>query len=182
VDATTTRGAGSDGLTYAAAVFAPLRDAWLAGRARLTMLAAVGSAAAEVAVESYRGRMVLAGDVASDETRTRIEASVRELAGVCGVSNQIRIRGTQYLRPGGSDAEIRTALTAQLRQAPELRPSIITVDTVYDGVVRLMGVAHDGDASARAFDLAIDTPGVRRVINDIALQTDTAADDDAYAA
>ena len=48
----------------------------------------------------------------------------------------------------------------------------MVVDSVYDGVVRLTGVACDAYTCSAAFALAVDVPGVRRVINDMTLQTD----------
>ena len=73
-------------------------------------------------------------------------------------------------------------MTAQLRHALPLRGSIVTVESVYDGVVRLAGAARDARASEIAFELAHAVPGVRRVINDVVLQTQLAAEDDADAA
>ncbi len=102
---------------------------------------------------------------------------MRGLAGVNGVSNRIRVGDKPCLRIGGTDAEIRVAVTARLRQARALRGSIVVVDSVYDGVVRLTGVARDADTCSAAFALAVDVPGVRRVINDMTLQTDEPAGD-----
>jgi osmotically-inducible protein OsmY len=173
---------GSEPASYATAVFAPFIDAWTAARARFAILAVGGSTLSNVTVEAIRGSVILAGDVATEAARTQAEAAVRDWAGGVGVSTQIRVRGKHCLRQGGSDAEIRTAVTARLRQAPELRGSIVTIDSVYDGVVRLIGATEDAATAARAFDLAIEVPGVRRVINDVALQLPTAEDDESDAA
>ena len=167
----------SESETIAEAVFAPFRDAWIAARARFRLLSTLGSEVAEVNVEAWRANVILAGDVATSELREAAERVARGLAGVIGVSNRIRVRGEQSLRIGGSDAEIRVAVTARLRQARELRGSIVVVDSVYDGVVRLTGAARDADAATTAFTLAVDVPGVRRVINDVALQMDDPAGD-----
>jgi osmotically-inducible protein OsmY len=176
---TTLSCAGSESASYVAAVFAPFRDAWLATRARLAMLVAAGSDVAEVSVESYHGNLVLTGAVATEEARERAEAAVRALPESFGVMNRIRVRGEQRLRPGGSDAEVRTAVTARLRHAPELRGHIIAVEAVYDGVVRVVGCVPDAATAAVVFDLVADVPGVRRVINDVALEPDVNDDADA---
>jgi osmotically-inducible protein OsmY len=181
VDATI-RQEGSEPASYATAVLAPFVDAWTAARARFAILAAGGSALSNVTVEAIRGSIILAGDVASDAARAQAEVAVRTWAGGVGISNQIRVRGKHCLRPGGSDAEIRTAVAARLRHAPELRGSIVTIDSVYDGVVRLIGAAENAAVAALAFDLAIEVPGVRRVINDVALQLPAAEDDESDAA
>lgn len=181
MDATTRQDVRSEPGSYATAVLDPFRDAWTAMRARFAMLAAGGSDLSNVSVEAIRGNVILAGDVATAAARDRAEAAVRDHAGAFGVSNRIRVRGAHCLRPGGSDAEIRTAVAARLRHAPELRGSIVTIDSVYDGVVRLIGAVDDAATAALAFDLAIEVPGVRRVINDVALQLPAAEEDESAA-
>jgi osmotically-inducible protein OsmY len=168
--------------TLGEALFQPFSDAWLAARSRFALLATLGIEAGEIAVEAYRGNVILTGDVASRAASDGAEHAVRAVPGVVGVSNRLRIRGEECLRGGATDAEIRTGVTAQLRHALPLRGSIVTVESVYDGVVRLAGVARDARASAIAFELAHAVPGVRRVINDVAFETEPAADDDADAA
>ncbi len=158
------------------ALFGPFWDAWLAARTRFTLLARLGTDAAEVGVEAFRGNVILAGDVGRSETRDEAERIVRTSAGVHGVSNRIRVRGAHCLRPGTTDAEIRTTVNAELRNARTLRGSIVTVESVYDGVVRLAGAARNAHASTTAFDLAVAVPGVRRVIDDVVLQAEYADD------
>lgn len=164
----------------ATAVWEPFRDAWLAARTRFALLAELGARASEVQIEAYRGNLVLAGDVATSEARAAAEDTVRRVPGVVGVSNLLHVSDVATAR-GRTDAEIRTAVTAALRHARALRGSIVVVNSVYNGVVRLTGVARDEAASATAFALAVAVPGARRVINDLALTSDT-ADADADAA
>ncbi len=173
---------GSESDSLAVAIFRPFRDAWLAARARFTVLAEAGSAAGHVNVEAFRSKIILTGDVPSRETSDTVERAARRVPGVVGISNQLRIRGDQCLRSGSTDAEIRTAVTARLRTARELRGSIIVVDSVYDGVVRLTGGARDAVACNAAFALAVDVVGVRRLINDVTLQPTAYAESDADAA
>ena len=166
------------GLTQA--LFAPFRDAWNAARARLAVLIALGRDGGDVAVEAYRGNVVLHGDVADRAASAAAERAIHALG--VGVSNRLRVRGAHAPNVGISDAEVRTAVHARLRDARKLRGSIVTIESVYDGVVRLSGVARDARAVAHAFDLVIHVPGVRRVINDVVPQRQPAADDDADAA
>ena len=158
------------------AIFAPFRDAWLAGRARFTILIALGPEAGDIAVEAFRSNVVLHGDVGSRDASERAERAVRALPGIVGVSNRTRVRGARAPRIGGTDAEVRAGVTARLREARALRGSIVTVE-VYDGVVRLTGVARDPIAATTAFELALAVPGVRRVINDVVPYSASTADD-----
>lgn len=161
-------------------MLAPFRDAWIAARARLAVLVALRGDAGDVAVEAYRGNVVLSGDVATRAASDAAESAVHALG--IGVTNRIRTRGEHALRSGATDAEIRAAVNARLREARALRGSIVTIENVYDGVVRLTGVARDAHAAAEAFEIAVHVPGVRRVINDVAPHRQPAADDDADAA
>jgi osmotically-inducible protein OsmY len=161
---------GSEAESFGEALFAPFRDAWLAARTRFAILAEVGVDAAAVNVEAYYSNVIIAGDVGSRDLSAAVERTARNVPGVFGVSNRVRVRGAECLRAGTTDAEIRTALTARLRAARMLRGAIIVVDSVYDGVVRLTGVAPRRGESEAAFALALDVPGVRRVINDVILQ------------
>jgi len=160
---------GSESTSFATAVLAPFRDVWLAGRARVAVLAAAGREAGAVSVEAFHGRVVLAGDVATHADRDRIERAVRELAGVVGVENHTRVRNEQRGRPGVRDAETKLLVAAALRRAPFLRACTVHLGCIYDGVVTLTGTVNRPEVADATFDLVIALPGVRRVISDIAI-------------
>lgn len=166
----------------ATAVWEPFRDAWLAARTRFALLIELGVDASDVQVEAYRGSVILAGDVTSSEASAAAEETARGVPGVVGVSNRLHVPEMPTAR-ASTDAEVRAAVTAELRHARALRGSIVVVDSVYDGIVRLTGVARDAVASGMVFALAAAVPGVRRVINDVTLSSDAAdGDSDADAA
>jgi len=172
----------STGETLATAISEPFRDAWLAARTRFALLMELGAGASEVQVDAYRGSLVLTGDVATSDASAAAEETARGVPGVVGVSNRLHVSEVPAAR-ASTDAEVRAAVTAELRQARALRGSIVVVDSVYDGVVRLTGVARDATASATAFALAVAVSGVRRVINDVATASDAVdGDKDADAA
>lgn len=155
-----------------ASIFDPFRDAWLAGRARLVILAACGSAAADVMVEVHHGRLVLGGEVGSATVRDQVEESIRFLPSLVGISNRLRVRGAHVRRPGNTDGEVRTALSARLQKSRGAgHPHRIYVDGVYDGVVTLAGTATTEAERLDAFEIAIRTPGVRRVVSDVVLES-----------
>jgi osmotically-inducible protein OsmY len=158
---------GSQQRSYASAIFAPFSDAWLAARGRFAVLARSGAAAAGVSIIAYHGRLVLEGDVGDPDVRAEAEAAVRNVPGVVGVDNRLRVPGEHTRRGIDCDDEIRAVVATRLRRAPVLRESTIRVASVYDRVVTLSGIASPR-ASAAAFEVAIRIPGVRRVVNDIA--------------
>ncbi len=168
VDTIDATASGSESTSFATAVLAPFRDVWLAGRARVAVLAEARGAAGEVSVEAFHGSVVLAGEVATDDDRTRIERAVRRLDGVVGVENRLHVRGAQRGRSGG-DAETKLLVAAALRRAPFLRASTVHLGSIYDGVVTLTGTVKRQEVADATFDLVIALPGVRRVISDIAI-------------
>jgi hyperosmotically inducible protein len=159
--------------TLATAVWEPFRDAWLVARTRFALVAGLGLGACDVHVEAYRGTVVLAGDVATSDASAAAERMARDVPGVVGVSNRLHVREVPCTRTC-TDAEVRVAVTAELRRARALRGSIVVVESVYDGIVRLTGVARDPAASGTVFALAAAVPGVRRVINDVTIAPDAA--------
>ena len=149
-------------------MLAPFRDAWLAGRARLALFAS-GAAAGGVTVEAYHGRIQLAGEVPTAADRCEAERAVHALGGVASVSNRIRVRGTSA-GTRATDADVRTAVSRALGAARTLGGSRIAVG-VYDGVVTLFGSAGSETARVAAFEIAVQVPGVRRVVSDVAVSS-----------
>jgi osmotically-inducible protein OsmY len=151
-------------------MLAPFRDAWLAGRARLAILASTVDAGS-VSVEAYHGSIQLSGDVTTPQARHEVERVVRAVAGVGGVSNRIRVRGEHAARVAASDADVQAAVVRALAGARQLRGSRIYVEAVYDRVVTLAGSARSDAARGTAFEIAIHVPGVRRVVCDVAVSS-----------
>jgi hyperosmotically inducible protein len=73
---------------------------------------------------------------------------------------------TQTVGEEIDDATITTKIEAKLTADPEVSAFNVDVDT-NEGVVRLSGTVEDPEAKVEAEQLARDTEGVRRVINDI---------------
>jgi osmotically-inducible protein OsmY len=149
-------------------MLAPFRDAWLASRARLALLAS-GADVGGINVEAYHGRVQLSGDAPTVADRAAAERAVRALSGVVSVSNRIRI-GAAPTPARRSDEEIRTAVASALAAARWLRGSRVAV-AIYDGVVTLTGSARTDAARSAAFEIAVHVPGVRRVVSDVAVSS-----------
>lgn len=73
------------------------------------------------------------------------------------------------------DAWITSKIETKLAADPEVNPFNVDVDT-NDGVVRLSGVVEKKRARKEAADLARNTKGVKRVINDIKVGEMTASE------
>ena len=166
---------GTDLLSWPARVaddlFASFRDAWLGARVRLAVLSQRGLVRSPIVINVERGRVALHGSVATARARADAERAARDVSGVVAVHNHLVVTGVRR-RP--ADAELHRRIAARLAADPMLAGRV-RVESVYDGMVLLVGQVADGSAHARVFDLAAEVPGVRRVATDIVIELADAA-------
>jgi hypothetical protein len=73
--------------------------------------------------------------------------------------------------PGrGCDADLARAVAQRLDAVAALKEAGVFVRAVYDGLVTLGGTVDDPAADLAAFEAALDVPGVRRVVSEIAVR------------
>jgi osmotically-inducible protein OsmY len=107
------------------------------------------------------GWVTLDGDVDRWVERADAENAIRDLQGVRGVSNLIRLK-PQHVDPAIVRASIESAL--ERRAEREARHIGIEVD---DGTVTLSGDVHDWAEQQEVVQVASHAPGVRAVKNDL---------------
>lgn len=106
------------------------------------------------------GRVTLTGRVESLAQRDAAEQAIRNLAGVCGIQNQLAVeRG-----PVGSD--VREAIEAALARRAEREAHGIDV-IVEEGRVTLHGIVHSWTEKQAVLGAARGTPGVHTVHDDL---------------
>ena len=111
-----------------------------------------------VRVMVEKGWVTLTGEVMWDYQRWTAESSVRYLAGVTGISNQITIR------PQVSQDAVKSDIEAALERRAHDEAKRIVV-TVNGGDVTLRGTAHTWAERDLARNTAWAAPGVRHVID-----------------
>lgn len=116
--------------------------------------------AVKVMVEG--GWLTLTGDVEWQYQRHDAADSVRHLAGVRGVSNQIAIE------PSVSAAVVKSDIEAALQRRATADAKTINVD-VQDGSVTLTGIVHSWSERDLATRSAWGTAGVRHVVDKMSL-------------
>jgi osmotically-inducible protein OsmY len=114
----------------------------------------------EVTVTVSRGWVTLAGSVLWDHQRRAAHDAVRDLSGVRGISNTIRVEP-----PAGSD-NVRHRVEQALRRNSQLHMQQISVDAVGNAVI-LRGTVASLAERAAAERLAHSAPGVALVDNRI---------------
>lgn len=108
-----------------------------------------------------KGWLTLQGELDWDFQRKSVERALRDLKGVLGISNEIRLR--QQPTPAGLERRIEAALTRQAQR--EARH--IQVEVGPGGMVTLRGRVHSWHEREAAQGSAWAAPGVRAVINEL---------------
>jgi osmotically-inducible protein OsmY len=115
-----------------------------------------------VNVTSYNLGVLLTGEVADEKTKADVAESIRKVASVKSVTNELNIGGKSSLASRSNDGLITTNVKSRLLGAKGVSSNHVKVVTEAS-VVYLMGIVTraEGDAAA---EVARTTSGVSRVI------------------
>lgn len=115
-----------------------------------------------VAVASFNGVVLLAGQVSSQPQATEIEQRVKRIDGINEIHNLLTIGTPSSSITRVNDAWITAKIKTKLIAAKEIDPSQIKVVTE-NGTVYLMGIVQPTQADAAVY-LARTTDGVQQVV------------------
>ena len=113
-------------------------------------------------VVSYNGFVLLAGQVTSEELKTRAAKVIREIPTVKHVYNELEIAAPSSKMTRTSDTWITTKIKSKLlanSDIPGLRVKVVTEN----GVVFLLGLLNSEEAK-RAGEVASEIKGVQRIV------------------
>lgn len=117
---------------------------------------------ARIKVVSMNGKVLLAGEVPSDELKTLAEEQVLKVRQVRGVHNELAVSAKPALLARSNDTALTASVKARLLLAEEVSGLRIKVVTV-NNVVYLMGtVSHEEGQTAGS--ITAETSGVLRVV------------------
>jgi osmotically-inducible protein OsmY len=111
---------------------------------------------------SYNRRVLLTGEVPSEEVKKQVEEAVRALANVKEVTNAAQVAGASSLASRGNDALVTSNVKARMVNNGKFSPNHVKVLTEA-GVVYLMGMLTPAEGDA-ATEIARSTSGVNRVV------------------
>lgn len=117
---------------------------------------------AHVNATSFNLTVLLTGEVADEKTKAEIGESIRKIANVKSVSNELVIAGKSSFAARSSDALTTTNVKARFLGAKGFSSNHVKVITEA-GTVFLMGIVTKAEGDAAA-DVARTTSGVARVV------------------
>ena len=115
-----------------------------------------------ISVTSYNRKVLLTGQVGSDEDRRTAEQVVSKIDNVRSVENALMIAGQPALSASASDATVSAAVKATLIEHSDTKGLAVKVVTE-SGVVYLMGIASRKEAD-RVAQVASRVRGVQKVV------------------
>ncbi|MFO1299478.1 MAG: BON domain-containing protein [Burkholderiaceae bacterium] len=115
-----------------------------------------------VSVTSFNRKVLLTGQVASENDKRAAEAAVAGLPNVRSIHNELQVLGRPSLATSAADTSITARVKAALVDAQDLHANVIKVITE-SGTVYLMGLVSRREAD-RAAQVASRVAGVQRVV------------------
>jgi osmotically-inducible protein OsmY len=111
---------------------------------------------------SFNRRVLLTGEVPTDDLRKRVQQAIRTISNVREVIDEMQLAGASSLASRGSDSLITSSVKARMLDNKSFSVNHIKVVTEA-GVVYLMGLVTSAEADG-AVEVARTTSGVNRVV------------------
>ncbi len=127
-------------------------------------------AASHVNFTAYNRRVLITGEVPTDEARTIVGEQTRQLPGVTDVFNELNVAPASPFGNRSNDSYITSKLKARLVDSNQVSANHIKVVTE-NGVAYLMGIVNEHEAKV-AVAIARTTAGVRKVVNVMEIVTE----------
>jgi osmotically-inducible protein OsmY len=118
--------------------------------------------AAHVNITSYKGNVLLTGEVPTSEAKSKAESIVKTIESVRNVTNELAVGFKTSISSRANDAYLTSKIKAQFVSENRFQANLVKVVTE-NGAVYLMGYVTQLEAEA-AVDIARNTNGVRKVV------------------
>lgn len=122
---------------------------------------------------SYNRKVLLTGEVPTDEAKAVIAEIASKVDNVSGIYNELQVAGISSLSSRSSDTYITSKVKTRFIDANKFAANHVKVVTEAS-VVYLMGIVNEREAQA-AIQVARTTAGVRKVINVLDVVSDSEA-------
>ena len=111
---------------------------------------------------SYNRRVLLTGEVPSEDAKKQVESMVRGIENVKDVVNELQVAGSSSLASRGSDSLITSQVKTRMVNNGVFSPTHVKVLTEA-GTVYLMGIVTQAEGE-KAVEITRNTSGVVRVV------------------
>ncbi len=143
-------------------------DATITARVKAALAKDPQTKARKIDVDTLNGTVTLTGIVSSRDEAQRAVEIARKIPGVVRVRNNLQV-GKRSLGRLIDDKTLGAKIKAKLLVEPGIRSLSIDVD-VLNGVVTLTGIVNNRDQMRRILEIARQTRGVKKVINNLKLE------------
>jgi osmotically-inducible protein OsmY len=147
-----------------------VEDAWLTAKVEAKYFVDADVKARNIDVETRSGVVTLQGVVGSEDEKRQAVALARNTDGVREVNDQLKVdaslRGARSGAMDRPDLWITTKIQSKYFLDPDVKGHQINVDTT-KGVVTLKGFVDNAEQKQEAEQIARDTTGVQRVVNQL---------------
>jgi osmotically-inducible protein OsmY len=117
---------------------------------------------AHINATSFNRRVLLTGEVPTEDAKKQVEDMVRSIENVKEVTNELQVAGASSIASRGNDALVTSNVKARMVNNPKFSPTHVKVVTEA-GVVYLMGLVTPAEGDA-AVEITRTTQGVSRVV------------------
>jgi len=111
---------------------------------------------------SFNRKVLLTGEVSTEDTKAAVEKAIRAIPNVRDVANELAIAGNSSITSRGNDSIITSNVKARMVGNGKFSPNHVKVVTEA-GAVFLMGLVTPAEGDA-AVEVARSTAGVSRVV------------------
>ena len=118
--------------------------------------------AAHVNITSYKGNVLLTGEVGSSEAKSKAESIAKSTTSVRNVTNELAIGPKTAISSRANDAYLTSKIKAQFVSENRFQANFVKVVTE-NSVVYLLGYVTKNEAEA-AVEIARNTSGVAKVV------------------
>ncbi|MFT6559486.1 BON domain-containing protein [Sneathiella sp.] len=123
----------------------------------------------DVSTTVIEGRVLVTGEVPTEEDRITATRLIWQVKGVQQVLNELQVSNKETVSSTAGDSWITTKLKGRLIQDLDVKHVNYAIDTV-NRVVYLFGIAQDQKELDRVYLHARDISGVRKIINHVVMK------------
>jgi hyperosmotically inducible protein len=147
------------------------RDTWITTATKMRLMANTDTPAFDINVDTNHGVVTLFGVVDSAKAKDAASAEARKVSGVRQVVNDLQVvAANRQDAVAHKDDDVKDAIEERIEAREALSDGNIDVE-VSDGVARLSGTVKTRGDQVTAVTVARSTAGVRRVIDDLRLES-----------